>query len=262
MASSLRLRTRADLQFSRASPGLSRTQPWTAAGVWGAAVACWLLLLWGAIDMASPVMQLTMPLSGWSLSNWGAVFAMWVIMMGAMMLPSAAPMVLSFAALNRKGAGRSRTLLFIGAYLALWAAFGGAATILQWGLQSFGWITPMIVSTSVGLSATLLLIAGVFQFSPLKRACLRACRSPLGFLISDWRQGLAGAWHMGVRHGLYCLGCCWALMTLLSVGGAMNLPWIAALASLVAIEKLAPRGQLIAQLLGGAMIGTGIIRLV
>ena len=120
----------------------------------------------------------------------------------------------------------------------------------------------MIVSTSAALSVTLLLIAGVFQFSPLKRACLRACRSPLGFLLSDWREGLAGAWHMGVRHGFYCLGCCWALMTLLFVGGAMNLPWIAALASLVAIEKLAPRGQLIAQALGGAMIAVGVIRLI
>jgi predicted metal-binding membrane protein len=243
-------------------PRLIRIQPWTAAGIWAAALACWLLLLWGALDMASPVMQLTMPLSAWSLSNWAAVFAMWVVMMAAMMLPSATPMVLSFAALNRKRAERARTLLFISAYLALWATFGGAATIIQWVLQSHGWITPMIVSSSAALSVTLLLIAGVFQFSPLKRACLRACRSPLGFLLSDWREGLAGAWHMGLRHGFYCLGCCWALMTLLFVGGAMNLPWIAALASLVAIEKLAPRGQLIAQALGGAMIGAGVIRLV
>lgn len=241
---------------------LIRSQPWTAAGVWVAAVTGWLLLLWGSVDMASPVMQLMMPLSAWSLANWGAVFSMWTVMMAAMMLPSAAPMVLTFAVLSRKRNERLRTFFFISGYLALWAAFSGAATIIQWGLQSLGWITPMIVSKSVGLSAVLLLIAGIFQFSPLKQTCLRACRSPLGFLLSDWQDGLAGAWRMGARHGRYCLGCCWAMMMLLFVGGAMNLPWIVALAALVAIEKLAVRGELIAQVLGGVMIGSGIIRLI
>jgi predicted metal-binding membrane protein len=241
---------------------LIRSQPWTAAGVWVAAVTGWLLLLWGSVDMASPVMQLMMPLSAWSLANWGAVFSMWTVMMAAMMLPSAAPMVLTFAVLSRKRNERLRTFFFFSGYLALWAAFSGAATIIQWGLQSLGWITPMIVSKSVGLSAVLLLIAGIFQFSPLKQTCLRACRSPLGFLLSDWQDGLAGAWRMGARHGRYCLGCCWAMMMLLFVGGAMNLPWIVALAALVGIEKLAVRGELIAQVLGGVMIGSGIIRLI
>jgi predicted metal-binding membrane protein len=241
---------------------LIRSQPWTAAGVWVAAVTGWLLLLWGSVDMASPVMQLMMPLSAWSLANWGAVFSMWTVMMAAMMLPSAAPMVLTFAVLSRKRNERLRAFFFFSGYLALWAAFSGAATIIQWGLQSLGWITPMIVSKSVGLSAVLLLIAGIFQFSPLKQTCLRACRSPLGFLLSDWQDGLAGAWRMGARHGRYCLGCCWAMMMLLFVGGAMNLPWIVALAALVAIEKLAVRGELIAQVLGGVMIGSGIIRLI
>jgi predicted metal-binding membrane protein len=122
-------------------------------------------------------------------------------------------------------------------------------------------VSPMIVSKSSVLSGALLLIAGVFQFSRLKHACLRACRSPLGFLMSDWRDGLWGAWRMGIRHGVYCLGCCWALMALLFVGGVMNLLWIAALAGLVAIEKLAPRGEAVAQLLGGVMIGLGVVRL-
>jgi len=243
------------------SQELIRARPWTAGALLAATVGGWLLLLWGAIDMGSPMMQLTMPLSVWTVHNWVAVFAMWAVMMGAMMLPSAAPMMLSFATLNRKRDERARTLLFGAAYVALWAAFGGVATLAQWVLQSFGLVTPMIVSTSAMLSAALLLIAGVFQFSPLKRACLRACRSPLGFLMSDWRDGLTGAWRMGIRHGLYCLGCCWALMLLLFVGGAMNLPWIAALACLVAIEKLAPRGELVAQILGGVLIGAGVVRL-
>jgi predicted metal-binding membrane protein len=135
------------------------------------------------------------------------------------------------------------------------------AVTAQWALQSAGLLSPMIVSTSVWLTGVLLLIAGVFQFTPLKHACLRASRSPLGFLMSESQEGLAGAWRMGLRHGLYCLGCCWALMALLFVGGVMNILWIAALAALVAIEKLAPRGEQIAQLLGFLLIGAGILTL-
>jgi predicted metal-binding membrane protein len=120
----------------------------------------------------------------------------------------------------------------------------------------------MIVSMSPVLSGALLMIAGAFQFSPLKQACLRACRSPLGFLLTDWRGGLSGAARMGVRHGLYCLGCCWALMALLFVGGVMNLLWIAALTLLVAVEKFAPRGDLLAKTLGALMIGAGAARLI
>ena len=193
--------------------------------------------------MDSPAAQLTMPMSAWSAANSLAVFVMWTVMMAAMMLPSAAPMVLCFAELNRRRAEGTRTVVFLAAYLALWIAFGGAATVLQWALQTMGWITPMIVSRSAALSAGLLVVAGVFQFSPLKQSCLRACRSPLGFLISDWRDGISGAWRMGMRHGLNCLGCCWALMALLIVGGAMNFLWIAALAILGAIEKIAPKGN-------------------
>jgi len=111
------------------------------------------------------------------------------------------------------------------------------------------------------LNGALLLIAGVFQLSPLKHVCLRACRSPLGFLMSHWRDGLWGACNMGIRHGLYCLGCCWALMALLFVGGVMNLLWVAALAGLVAIEKLAPKGEVVARALGGLMTGVSVAKL-
>jgi predicted metal-binding membrane protein len=111
-------------------------------------------------------------------------------------------------------------------------------------------------------NGVLLLLVGVTQFSPLKHVCLRACRSPLGFLISDWRGGHWGAWQMGIRHGLYCLGCCWAMMALLFVGGVMNILWIAALAGLVAAEKLAPKGEMAAQVLGGLMIGAAVVKLV
>ncbi len=248
--------------LTASSRDLIRAHPWTTAGIWAPTLGGWLLLLWGATNMQSPAAQLMMPISAWSMANWLAVFTMWTVMMAAMMLPSAAPMVLCFAALNRRRSERARTLLFVAAYLALWTAFSGAAAATQWALQSIGWMSPMIVSMSSVLSGVLLLIAGIFQFSPLKHACLRACRSPLGFLINDWRDGLWGAWHMGIRHGLYCLGCCWALMALLFVGGVMNLLWIAALAGFVAIEKLAPKGEVVAQVLGGVMIGVGVVILV
>lgn len=247
--------------MTTSSRDLISARPLTAAGIWVATLGGWLLLFWGATNMDSPVAQLTMPMSAWSAVNWLAVFIMWAVMMAAMMLPSATPMVLCFATLNRRRSEGARTLLFVAAYLALWIAFSGAATVTQWALQSVGWVSPMIVSLSSALSGGLLLIAGLFQFSRLKRACLRACRSPLGFLMSDWREGLWGAWRMGMRHGLYCLGCCWALMILLFVGGAMNLLWIAALTGLVTIEKLAPNGELIARVLGGVMIGVGVVRL-
>jgi predicted metal-binding membrane protein len=248
--------------LTSSSGGLVRAHPWTAAGIWASTLGAWLLLLWGATNMDSSVAQLMMPGPEWSMANWLAVFAMWTIMMAAMMLPSATPMILSFGTLNRRRSEGAKTVIFAAAYLALWTAFSAAATVAQWAMQSAGWLSPMIVSTSPALNGVLLLIAGVFQFTPLKRACLSVCRSPLGFLLSDWREGLSAAWGMGLRHGLLCLGCCWALMALLFVGGAMNLLWVAALTGLVAIEKLAPRGDVIARVLGGAMICLSLVRLV
>jgi predicted metal-binding membrane protein len=225
------------------------------------ALGGWLVLVWGALNMDSPAAQLAMPMGDWSAANWLAVFVMWAVMMAAMMLPSVMPMAMTFANLNRRRGEAARTLPFLAAYVALWTLFSGLATIAQWKLQALGLVSPMIVSMSPVLSGALLLIAGFFQFTPLKTACLRACRSPLGFLMKDWRDGLIGAWEMGIRHGLQCLGCCWALMALLFVGGAMNILWVAGLAALVAIEKLAPRGEPIAKALGALMIGAGLIRL-
>ena len=239
-----------------------RAQASSGLIVWLPALAGWLLLYWGATNMGSPAAQLAMPMSDWSAANWLAVFVMWAVMMAAMMLPTAMPMVSVFGTLNRSRGEAGRTVAFVAGYLALWAAFGAAATVAQWMLQTRGLLSPMIVSMSPVLSAVVLVIAGAFQFTPLKHACLRACRAPLGFLLTDWRAGLWGAARMGVRHGLYCLGCCWALMALLFVGGAMNLLWIAALTLLVAMEKLAPKGDLLAKALGALMIGAGAVRLI
>ena len=230
--------------------------------VWVPALAGWLVLYWGATHMGSPAAQLAMPMADWSATNWLAVFIMWVVMMAAMMLPTAMPMVSVFGTLNRRRGEAGRTAAFVAGYLALWTAFAAAATAAQWTLQTKGFLSPMIVSMSPVLSAALLVIAGLFQFTPLKHACLRACRAPLGFLLTDWRDGLWGAVRMGVRHGLYCLGCCWALMALLFVGGAMNLLWIVALTLVVATEKIAPKGEILARALGALMIGAGAARLI
>ncbi len=230
--------------------------------VWLPALAGWLLLYWGATHMDCPAAQLTMPMWDWSPANWLAVFIMWSVMMAAMMLPTTMPMVSVFRTLNKSRGEAGRTAAFVAGYLALWTAFGAAATAAQWALQTSGLLSPMIVSLSPALSGALLAMAGVFQFTPLKQACLRACRAPLGFLLTDWRDGLWGAARMGIRHGLYCLGCCWALMALLFVGGAMNLLWIAALTLLVAMEKLAPKGDILAKGLGVIMIGAGAARLI
>jgi predicted metal-binding membrane protein len=183
-------------------------------------------------------------------------------MMAAMMLPSALPVVRTFAVLCARNGEHGRWRVFVVAYLAVWSAFSLAATGAQWSLQALGWIDPMIASTSVSLSAALLLISGIYQFTPLKRVCLAHCRSPLAFLLGEWRPGIRGAFVMGLRHGLVCLGCCWALMALLFVGGAMNLAWIAALSILVMIEKLAPGGQRVAPLFGLVLIVAGAARIV
>ena len=234
------------------------------AGVLTLGVLAWAALAWLAFDMGHPLAQLTMPASlRWSAANVAAVLAMWALMMAAMMLPSALPKVQTFARLGSDAAGTTsaRTRAFVVAYLLVWCGFSGLASAAQWALQALGWVDPMIVSTSAWLSAALLLIAGAYQFSPLKRLCLAGCRTPLAFLLGEWRASVRGAFVMGLRHGSFCLGCCWALMALLFVGGAMNLAWVAALSVAVAIEKLAPHGERLAWALGVGLIGAGLWRL-
>jgi predicted metal-binding membrane protein len=250
---------------SQAAPGLialAGRRPGTAALIAAVAVMSWAFLAWVAMDMTHPYAQLTMPDSSrWSAASVAAIWLMWGVMMAAMMLPSALPMMLTFAHLGTGNGERARARSFVAAYLAIWFGFSAAATAVQWALQAAGWVDPMIVSTSARLTALLLLIAGVYQFSPLKKICLSRCRTPLGFLVGEWRPGVRGAFVMGLRHGLFCVGCCWALMALLFVGGVMNLAWIAALAIAVAVEKLAPHGERLAAILGLVLITAGIIKL-
>jgi predicted metal-binding membrane protein len=185
----------------------------------------------------------------WTLATFRVMVVMWVAMMIAMMLPSAAPMILLFAAIDRRktvrGSPYRATGLFALGYLVVWAAFSIAATWAQWGLEQGKLLSPAMATSSSALAGALFLLAGLYQLTPLKRACLRQCRSPLDFLTRYWRGGAFGAFRMGVRHGLFCLGCCWAVMALLFVGGVMNMLWIAALALFVLVEKVVPVGRLL-----------------
>ena len=207
------------------------------------------------MDMMTPVI--------WDLGYAGVMFVMWWVMMIAMMLPSAAPMVLLFAAINRKqkesGNPYVPTALFASAYVIVWAGFSMAAVAVQWGLESMAGLSPMLASASAVLGGSLLLAAGIYQLTPLKQACLNHCRSPLQFILTRWRVGAKGAFRMGFEHGAYCVGCCWFLMGLLFFGGIMNLYWITGLAVFVLLEKTIPAGHWVSQLVGIALIVWGIV---
>ena len=210
-------------------------------------------------------MQMVMTPAVWSIGYASLMFFMWWAMMIAMMLPSAAPMVLLFAAMSRKQKEKGNpfiaTSLFASAYLIAWASFSIVAVGLQWGLERLALLSPMLVSASAALGGTLLLAAGAYQLTPLKSACLRHCRSPLQFILGRWRSGTTGALRMGIEHGGYCVGCCWFLMGLLFFGGVMNLYWILGLAVFVLLEKVIPMGHWLGALVGIALIvwGTAVL---
>jgi predicted metal-binding membrane protein len=196
----------------------------------------------------------------WDTPHLLLLWAMWAVMMAAMMLPSASPLVLLYAGAVRRRPGTRRPMLQVAAltagYVLVWAAFSVGATLLQRGLSSLLLLTPMMEPSTPYVSASILLVAGIYQWTPLKLACLRACRSPLSFVMQRWRQGGGGALRMGIEHGIYCLGCCWALMLILFAGGVMNLLVIVALTLWVMVEKLAPFGEQSARVSGALLIVT------
>ncbi|MDQ0139717.1 DUF2182 domain-containing protein [Cupriavidus necator] len=185
---------------------------------------------------------------------------MWWVMMIAMMTPSAAPVVLLYRRVLRhhdalEGRSAATSVFLLAGYLTAWLAFSIGAAALQFALQPAGLISAMMLwSKSALLSALVLLAAGVYQFSQLKRTCLAQCRAPAEFLVAHWRPGVAGTLLLGMRHGAYCVGCCWMLMTLLFVGGVMNVVWIAALSLVVFVEKVLPGGDLVGRVLGAMLI--------
>lgn len=190
------------------------------------------------------------------------LFVMWWTMMLAMMLPSAAPAILTYAAVSRKfaqkGAATAPLALFVAGYAAIWTAFSVATVAVQMAVHELVPLTGMMAVISTTLGAALLIAAGLYQLSPLKQACLRKCQAPLMFLARNWRKGYGGALRMGLSHGLYCLGCCWVLMGLLFYGGVMELRWIVGLALYVAAEKLIPASTGLSRYAGLLLIGWGL----
>lgn len=199
------------------------------------------------------------------------MFWMWWLMMIAMMLPSAAPMVLLHAAVTRQGLARARdagpsapsrriypaTTAFIVGYLVMWGAFSMVAVAAHWALERGALLSAMMTSTSRSLGFGLLLAAGLWQLTPFKAACLRHCRSPVGFLALHWRPGVGGAFRLGLAHGVFCVGCCWFLMALLFYAGLMNLIWIIGLAIYVLAEKTMPGGVALGRVTGLLLIALG-----
>ncbi len=207
-------------------------------------------------------MEMSMPrIQAWGIADFGLTFGMWAVMMVAMMTPSAAPMILMFAGVNRRRREQQGsyvpTSVFLAGYLAVWAAFGIVATAAQWGLHTASLLSPMMALTSPVLGGVLLVAAGIYQWTPLKHACLNKCRSPIGFVLNEWREGRRGAFLMGLKHGGYCTGCCWSLMALLFVAGVMNLLWVAAITGFVLLEKVAPGGDRLGQVAGAILVGWG-----
>ena len=215
------------------------------------------------MEMVTPRMQV------WGVADFILTLIMWAVMMVAMMTPSATPMVLMFAGVNRRRreqqAPYAPTGVFLLGYLVVWAGFSVLATAAQWALHSASLLSPSMAGTSPLLGGGLLLAAGIYQWTPLKHACLSKCRSPLGFVLSEWREGRWGSFTMGLKHGGYCAGCCWSLMALLFVAGVMNLIWVAAIAGFVLLEKVAPAGDRVGRVAGvlliiwGASVGAGAL---
>jgi len=250
---------------------LRRDRAIVLAGIVGVTALAWAYMFYLAWDMQRTMsagsMQMGMEMAMSQVRAWGAVdfllmFVMWAVMMIAMMVPTAAPMTLTFAMINRRRLEQQQpfvpTSVFLSGYVLVWSVFAAGAALAQWGLNTASLLSPMMASTSPVLGGGLLMAAGVFQWSPIKYACLRHCRSPMGFIMTEWREGTRGALAMGLRHGAFCLGCCWVLMTLLFVLGVMNLLWIAALAAFVLIEKVAPAGQWISRITGLLLVGWGV----
>ena len=226
-------------------------------------ILAWTYLVHTKTAMAGMVMpgMVMLDLSKWGPATVLLLFVMWTVMMVAMMVPSATPMILTFLTVNQRRKAADRpfvpVVVFLLGYLAVWTAFSAVATFAEWGLHQAAMLSTTMTATNKALNGGLLIAAGVFQWTPLKRACLQGCRSPLSFLMSEWREGTAGAFVMGLRHGAYCAGCCWFLMALLFVAGVMNLLWVAVIALFVMAEKISPKGELLAQIAGVGLVIAG-----
>jgi predicted metal-binding membrane protein len=235
-------------------------------GLGAVTAMAWAYMLydyWRMQDL--PMSQMWMPPSGgpWSLADLWFLFLMWAVMMAAMMTPSVFPVVTVFVQVNRRRRAERQpyapTFLFLAGYLLAWIAYSAGAALLQWPLHGYSLLTPMMDNSSRMLAAAVLLAAGAYQWTPWKDACLHRCRTPLGFLMTEWREGAGGAVIMGLRHGGYCIGCCWALMLVLFAVGVMNMLWMALITVFVLIEKVLPGPPiLLRSVSGGLLVGWGL----
>lgn len=244
-----------------ATAALGRARAGVTVGLVSLVMACWAYLWLLASRMGDMSSVLSMPMtSAWTASQAALMALMWSVMMAAMMLPAAVPMVLAYERMERgsTGPGSGSTGLFVGGYLLVWAGFAIVATSLQWTLHDLALVDGMGAANTGSVAGAVLVVAGVMQFSPVKKRFLMTCRTPLGFLMTSWREGKPGALAMGVHHGILCVGCCWALMALLFVLGVMNLAWVVALAVLVLLEKVAPRGEILSRVSGSILAVWGI----
>lgn len=226
----------------------------------------WLYLYLQMQPMADMADMAPAMFAPWTAADFALNLAIWWVMMPGMMLPSAAPMILTFATVNRRKRERGQpfvpTLVFTAGYLVAWGLFGVFATLADWALERAALISPMTGRLTPILGAIMVIAAGIYQLSPLKSVCLRHCRSPFDFVLNHWRDGASGALRMGLEHGLYCLGCCWFLMALMFAAGIMSLLWMAVIAVFILFEKLLPAGTWLARAGGAAMLGFGVYLLV
>lgn len=221
----------------------------------------WAYLVHLAVSMAGQPMDAAMT-RAWTPMDFALTSVMWIVMMVAMMVPSAAPMIVMHATINRRRKQRQQpfvaTAIFVLGYVLVWSGFAVLATLGQWALHQAALLPTAMSHVTPVLGGALLLLAGAYQWFPVKHACLRRCRTPLGFLMTEWRDGRKGALVMGLRHGAFCLGCCWFLMGLMFVGGVMNLLWMAAIAVYILLEKITPAARLTGRVAGLLLIAWGV----
>jgi len=237
----------AGMNMSPADPGASPQGHWASG----------LRMIPAGVGMMAPAA------APWSIAEFALVFVMWAVMMVGMMAPAAAPMILMYARVGRAGkiAGKpfAATGWFAAGYFLAWAGFSLAATLVQWVLEREALLNASMANANSVTGAAVLIAAGVYQWTPIKDACLAQCQSPFRFLMSHggFRSTIQGCLRLGFLHGTYCVGCCWVLMALLFVVGVMNVLWIALLALLVLLEKLTPWGRWVARVAGVGCMGVG-----
>ena len=247
------------------SPSVRRETYVILAALLALSLASWAVLLWQSQRMASDMGMSEMSAAASLTAGMGvALFlAMWVIMMVAMMFPTAAPMVLMFAQISRgrraRGDASVPTWVFVAAYLVVWTAFGVVAFLVASGLDNLGARWGFLEDNAARIGGGVLALAGLYQLSPLKKACLAKCRTPLQFILTSWREGYSGAFRMGLLHGTYCLGCCWLLFVILFPLGVMNVAAMGLVTLLVFAEKSLPHGEWTGRAVGVGLVVFGLV---